>query len=334
MVPASGVTGSIACNNTVFGDPLAGTTKACNYFVSSGSSSASTGSAGPFIPHHFDVVVVPACSAFSYAAQPFGVTATARNASNATTLNYDGTAATTPNFAKATTLSDAVTLGVGTWSNNSIAATAFTAGVANATPSYAFTTKTTAPQTLLVRAIDASPASSSGYAEGSTLLRSGRLKLSNATGSERASLAIPVQAQYWSGNAWVQNSADSCSSVPAAAVVRAAYLDNKGAAATGWTSTASAIAISAGAGTLTLGAPSPTTTGSLDFALNLGATTTDQSCLTAHPASTAAALPWLRSQYGSSGACGTAWDRDPSARATFGIYTPETRKNVHVRELF
>jgi MSHA biogenesis protein MshQ len=158
--------------------------------------------------------------------------------------------------------------------------------------------------------------------------------LSNAFGSEKAALSIPVQAQYWSGNAWVQNSADSCTNLPAAAVVRAAYLDNKGAATTAWTSTASAIAISAGAGTLTLGAPSPTATGSLDFALNLGATTTDQSCLAAHPTSTAANLPWLRSQYGSSGACGTAWDRDPSARASFGIYTPETRKNVHVRELF
>ncbi len=331
---ASGVTGSIACTNAVFGDPIVGIGKTCNYFVTSGSSSASTGSIGPFIPHHFDVAVAPACTAFSYAAQPFGVTVTARNASNATTLNYDGTAATTPNYAQLTTLSDAVTLGVGTWTGNSIAATAYAAGVANATPSYAFTTKTTAPQTLIVRAIDANAVSSSGYAEGTTPLKSGRLKLSNAFGSEKASLAIPVQAQYWSGNAWVQNSADSCSNVPAAAVVRAAYLDNKGAATTAWSSTASAIAISAGAGSLTLGAPSPTTTGSLDFALNLGAATTDQSCLAAHPASTAANLPWLRSQYGSSGACGTAWDRDPSARASFGIYTPETRKTVHVRELF
>jgi MSHA biogenesis protein MshQ len=129
----------------------------------------------------------------------------------------------------------------------------------------------------------------------------------------------------------VQNSADSCTSVPAAAVVRAAYTDGKGAATAAWTSTASAISISAGAGTLTLGAPSPTSTGSLDFSLNLGSSTTDQSCLAAHPASTGAGLAWLRSQYG---ACSALWDRDPSARASFGIYTPETRKTIHVRELF
>jgi len=122
--------------------------------------------------------------------------------------------------------------------------------------------------------------------------------------------------------------------VPAAAVVRAAYLDARGAASTAWTSSVAAITITAGAGTLALGAPSPTRTGSLDLALNLGAATTDQSCLSAHPASTGAALPWLRSQNGSSSGCAALWDRDPSARASFGIYSPETRKAVHARELF
>ena len=42
----------------------------------SGSSAA-----GPFKPHHFDVAVSAACGAFSYAAQPFGVTVTARTTS-------------------------------------------------------------------------------------------------------------------------------------------------------------------------------------------------------------------------------------------------------------
>ena len=65
--------------------------------------------------------------------------------------------------------------------------------------------------------------------------------------------------------------------------------------------------------------------------MTLGATTTDQSCLAAHPATTGAALPWLRSQQGS---CAATWDRDPAARASFGIYAPETRKTLHVREIF
>ncbi len=330
----SGVTGSIACNNATFGDPAVGVgAKACSYVVTSGSSSASTGSVGPFIPHHFDVTVAPTCSSFTYAGQPFGASITARNAANNTTVNYDGSSNTSPNFAKAVTLTDAPTLGVGSFgSTGAVAATLFSAGVASSSaPTYTFTSKLTAAQSLRVRATDADAVSSVGFAEGMTALRSGRLRISNAFGSEKAALAVPVQAQYWSGNTWVANSADSCTTVPAAAVVRAGYLDNKGASTSGWTSSASAIVISAGAGTLTLSAPSPTTTGSLDFALNLGGTTTDQSCLAAHPASTAGALPWLRSQ---NGACASAWAADPSARATFGIYAPETRKTIHVREIF
>jgi hypothetical protein len=329
----AGLSGSVGCNNGVFGDPNYGIGKSCGYVVTSGVAPGTSGTAS-FKPHHFDVAVAPACSSFSYAAQGFGVTVTARNAGNTTTLNYDGTAATTPNFAKATLLSDVPVLGLGSWSGNNVAATAFTAGVASATPSYAFSAKTTAPQSLVLRAIDSNAVSSSGFAEGNTPLRSGRLKLSNAFGSEKAALVVPVQAQYWSGSAWIQNSADNCTSLPAAAVVRAGYLDARGAATTAWTSSVSAISIASGAGTLTLGAPSPTRTGSLDLALNLGATTADQSCFASHPASTGAALPWLRSQNGSSGACAAAWDRDPSARASFGIYSPETRKAVHARELF
>jgi MSHA biogenesis protein MshQ len=333
---ASGVASSSTLRWTEVGLGNLTATLTSGSYLASGMTATGTSSstAGPFKPHHFDVVVAPACSSFSYAAQAFGVTVTARNAGNTTTLNYDGTAATTPNFAKATSLSDVPVLGLGSWAGNSLAATAFTAGVANVQPSYTFTTKTTAPQSLVLRATDANAVSSLGFAEGSTALRSGRLKLSNAFGSEKAALIVPVQAQYWSGNAWLQNSADSCTTLPAAAVVRAGYLDARGAATSAWSSSASAVSITSGAGSLSFSAPSPSTTGSLDFALNLGATTTDQSCLASHPASTGAALPWLRSQNGSTSGCAALWDRDPSARATFGIYAPETRKTVHVRELF
>ena len=315
---------------------LTATLASGNYLASGLTASGTTGSAGAvgrFIPHHFDVAVTPACASFSYAAQPFTVRITAKNALAATTLNYDGSSATAPNFAQPVALADAPVLGVGSFgSTASIAASAFSAGLANVTtPAYTYTAKLTPEKTLVVRATDADAVSSSGYAEGSTPLRSGRLRLSNAFGSEKAALPVTVQAQYWSGNAWVPNGADSCTTVPAAAVVRSGYLDNKGAATTAWSTTASAVAISGGTGTLTLTAPSPSVTGSVDLALNLGATTIDQSCLATHPAGAGAALPWLRAQQGS---CSAAWDRDPAARATFGIYAPETRKTLHVREIF
>ena len=317
---------------------LTATLTGANYLGSGFGATGTTGNGGAvgrFIPHHFDVVVTPACGAFTYAGQPFSVRVTAKNglATPGTTLNYDGSTATAPNFAQATTLADAPSLGLGSFgASGAIAASAFTAGVANtATPAYSFTAKLTAAQTLGVRATDVDGTSSAGWAEGTTGLRSGRLRLSNAFGSEKAPLQLAVQAQYWSGNAWVANGADSCTAVPAAAVARSNYLDGRGTAGATWTTNPGAIAIVGGAGTLTLSAPNPAATGSVDLALNLGAAAADQSCLASHPATTGAGLPWLRAQQGS---CSAAWDRDPAARATFGIYAPETRKLLHVREIF
>ena len=98
------------------------------------------------------------------------------------------------------------------------------------------------------------------------------------------------------------------------------------------TSSASGFTLASGSGFLTLTAPSPAGSSlSLDLALNLGATAADQSCVASHPASTGAAKPWLRSFNGS---CSGLFDRDPGARASFGIYGAETRKTVHVRDVF
>jgi MSHA biogenesis protein MshQ len=71
-------------------------------------------------------------------------------------------------------------------------------------------------------------------------------------------------------------------------------------------------------------------TGTVDVAINLGATTTDQSCLASH-GGTAGNMGWLRAQNGN---CAATFDRDPTARATFGVYAPETRRTIHVREQF
>jgi MSHA biogenesis protein MshQ len=42
-------------------------------------------------------------------------------------------------------------------------------------------------------------------------------------------------------------------------------------------------------------------------------------------------MTWLRAQNGN---CATTFDRDPSARVTFGIYKPESTKTIHVREIY
>lgn len=299
-------------------------------FTATGSTGGS-GAVGRFIPHHFDVALTAACGAFSYAGQPFTATVTARNADNDTTLNYDGSSATSPSFAKAVTLAAAPALALGTLSANAIGAAAFSAGVASGAPVFSFSSKTTAPQNLVLRATDTDATSSAGYAEGTMALRSGRLRLSNAFGKAGAALQLPVVAEHWSGNAWVLNSADSCTTLPAASVALSNQRSTAGGSTTASTS-ASAITLTAGSGLLTLAAPSPAGSGlSLDLALNLGSTSADQSCHASHPATTGAARAWLRAQ---NGACAATADRDPAARASFGIFSPETRKTVHVREIF
>ena len=316
-----------------------------DYLGAGDVTGTTTGNVGRFVPDHFSITQgapAPGCSAaFTYFGQdgfttPFVLTA--QSAANATTRNYSGSFAL---------------LGLTNWSNFAFASaglpagSALTAGAAAPSGSWSSGVASVSARHQVSRStaltgetsivVKAAPVDSDGVTMTAaqvgpgTPLRFGRLRLSNAFGSEKAALPMTVQAQYWSGNAWVPNSADSCSFIPAAAVVRSGTLDNKGAASAAWSTTATSISVIGGNGTLTLSAPSPAATGSVDLALNLGGTSTDQSCLAVHPASTGAALPWLRAQQGS---CSAAWDRDPAARASFGIYAPETRKTLHVREIF
>ncbi len=301
------------------------------------TSAVGTASLGPFIPSYLDVTrgsYGHSCGVFAYSGQPFNVVVTARNQSGGTTQNYANQVDLTANSNGTT----------GTLANGTIAASSFVLGAsANAaatssSPRFTFNSKVTTPTAVSFTATDHtySAVNSVGHTEEAISLRSGRIKVSNAFGSEKAGLSIPVQTQFWSGKAWVLNSADSCTSIPAASVVRAGYLDYKGAATTAWSTTPSAVTISGGNGTLSLSAPSPSSTGSVDFAFNLGATATDQSCLSAHPNSTGANLSWLRARNGTGNDCNgvSTDDRDPSARATFGVYQPESNKAVYVRDMY
>jgi MSHA biogenesis protein MshQ len=310
------------------------------YLGSTLTASGSTGSAGavgPFIPSYFDTVITQACGTFTYSGQPFTVQIQARNAAGNPTLNYDGTANTSPNFAKAVTLSAATNGGTGSLSNSTVAASKFVAGSATvtSTPIFTFTDKLTAATLVSIRATDTDSVSSSTHDEGSVALRSGRIKVSNKYGT-KGPLPVLVQTQYWSGKTWVLNSSDSCTALPASAVALSHYLDNQGAGTTAWTTSPSAVSVAGGQGTLTLSAPNPSSTGSVDLAFNLGSSSTDQSCLASHPASTGANLSWLRDRNGTTNACAgvSSYDRDPSARATFGIYSAESKKLIFIREMF
>jgi MSHA biogenesis protein MshQ len=195
-----------------------------------GTACNGAGNVGRFIPDHFDTAITNGClgCGFTYSGQPFNtVTVTAKNglATPITTVNYDGTVNTAPNFAKATTLSawDAATgaisnPGPGTLSNTAVALTAFVSGVATlntpATPAYTFTTIPTAPTVIRLRAIDTDNVTSlratlTSSTEGQPEIRSGRINLSNAYGSELLQLPITATAQYWTSTGYVTSITDS-----------------------------------------------------------------------------------------------------------------------------
>ena len=101
-----------------------------------------------------------------------------------------------------------------------------------------------------------------------------------------------------------------------------------------------AISMVNGNGTLTLEAPTAHSAkapaGSVDVSINLGSTVNDASCLPSpRPTTTGAALGWLRARFGSSNGCAGTPDftRDPSMRATFGVYAPELKRLIHSAEV-
>ncbi len=315
-------------------------------------------SLGRFIPDHF-VVTAPtleeACASgatpFTYFGQDAFVTRftlTARNAFNAPTLNYVGNGSapasiarlplTTWGTAPASAAAPGFGFAVSAWSPAQPAGAALAAGAVAPTASdgntwVAGTTtvtarhRVTAPSgpgaptraTVTVLPVDADGVTLAAPAMlGTMLQRFGRLRLTNVFGPATGSLAMPVQAHYWGNGSWILNSDDNCTSIAANSV----FLVGDVAA----TTTASAITLAAGRGTLTL-TKSSAVTGSVDVAINLGTSGPDQSCLATH-GGTPAQRPWLRSRNGS---CATTHDRDPSARATFGIHAPETHRTIHVR---
>ena len=295
------------------------------------------GTVGPFIPDHFNVTVTQGCAAgaYTYSGQSFGVRIEAMNGAAAPerTANYDGSANTSPKFAKATKLSFAPAV-AGTLAIEDVAPGAFVGGIANVTEAFTFTTPLTAPATITLAARDADGVSSATGTQGSTLVRTGRLLLPNAFGSNNASLAVPIRAQYWNGQSWVTNSDDSCTAIASGTIALSGYANAKGVSTSGWSTAASgSVTLVGGRGNITLSKPQPTSNGSVNLAINLGTSNTDSSCLSSHPPTTpsATSLIHLRSKYGS---CTTGFTADPSMTANFGVYTPESQRNVYSRERF
>lgn len=303
------------------------------------------GSVGRFVPDHFDVAVTaasannppasPAVTAFTYSGQPINATVTARSKGGTTTVNYAGAFANSVTLSAWNGVSAAAPAptqnpGPGALANFTIPAANFSAGAAPAAPAYTLTNVLTAPTAVWLHASEsgvATPVTSASGAEGTILIRSGRLRLSNAFGSATTPLSLPVRAEYWTGQSWLLNTDDSFSAVPKSSLaLRPASTGLLGVAV------GADVTLSSGRGAIALSKPT-SGTGSVDLTANLGSGTADQSCLAiaGPPGTSGAAQPWLRAK---NSAC--TFDRDPSARATFGVpaNAGEIRKVVHIRESF
>lgn len=317
-------------------------------------NTAATDFFGRFVPDHFSITAgLPAngCGAFTYFGQAFSnaFTLQAHNGTGGVTENYTGSWARFPlanwlSYGFAGSGGLALTAGTplqpsgptGSWALGSASVEAAHVPARPAAPA--------SPDSLTVTALPVDPDGvtlASATAVGSAVpLRFGRLRLSNAFGTDFSNLSVLMLAQYWSGSGWLQNSGDNCSAIPPSAVNLSDWSGGLSAANMGNTHVLSAGALVNGQGRIIVQCPYGTCppaarpasrlTGGVSVAVNLAGSGADNACLTAHGGS-GAGLPWLRSRFG---ACATAHDRDPAARLTFGIFAPESGKVVHSQELF
>jgi MSHA biogenesis protein MshQ len=285
----------------------------------SGLACNGAGNVGRFIPDHFDTLVTQGCAtgSFTYSSQPFMMQVIARNLNNNVTVNYDGSINTTPNSSKVLTLSDSNSVAGGSLTPSSLANTSFLAGIANASPSFTFTSSLTSPATIKLHVIDTDSVVSSAT-EGTATIRSGRLRIQNSYGSELLNLPILLETQYWNGLAYIRNQQDSCTTVPASSISMNNYFNNLSACE-------SQIGFSSGTGTfmngiskyLRLSKPGVGNNGSVNLSVNLNSASGKTCITTTESNATSANINWL----------GT----NPVSRYTFGIYKTQV---IYIRENF
>jgi MSHA biogenesis protein MshQ len=297
-----------------------------------GTVCGGAGNVGRFIPDHFDTltsggITCPAgvtcpcpvgstCppsanNGFVYSGQPFITNIYARNASGATTVNYDGTASTSPNFAKAVTLTAWNATGSTTTQNPPagtpgslyapVTAASFSKGTtALGTPVqsiYTFGTNPTAATNIYLRATDTDGVSSlrvpaSASIENGITIVSGRLQITNAYGSELLPLPVRVTVQLWDATlGWKTSTTDSATTLNATTLNSSNWTNllpvnwqkltpasSWGAGSTSVTPATASVSFINGAGSFTLAAPGANNTGSVDMSIPA---VTGASCLVA-----------------------------------------------------
>jgi MSHA biogenesis protein MshQ len=156
------------------------------------------------------------------------------------------------------------------------------------------------------------------------VMRFGRLRLIGASGSQVLPLRVPFEVQYWTGTFFATHTQDSCTTVTTGNVGMGNYIGNLNA---GETSVVSVDPLSAGRSAVVLSAPGAGNNGSLDLTINLGGGAAAAACPSFTPSTASPGnQSWLRGQW-----CGASPDRDPAARARFGVRSGGDER-IFVRE--
>ena len=315
---------------------------ASNYLNSGINVFTDNGVVGRFTPAYFNVVPTHGCpdsvapaNSFTYSGQPFRVTVMSYNALGAATLNYTEALG----FAKAVTISDPTVatncpLPAVCFANNGIASSAFSnvSGVVSGSTNpiagpgapitYTFQTKETAPLTLTLRATDSPDGVSSVGYDATTLIRSGRVHIFNAYGSELVALSMPMRVEYYSAtDGWVTNMADTCTSVNATSL----SLSNGAAPSPVSPPTLKKMNTTSAQTTLATVANSPFASGDAGLSFSAPGQGGDGYVDISADLST---KTWLRFDWDGSGS-----DDDPTGKATFGLYRGSP-KHIYMRERY
>lgn len=296
-------------------------------------------SVGPVIPKYFLVEQLNEPRKlldFFYAGEPIPVKVTAMNAAGQATENYsDGIVSQSVTLSAYDKEGKTANPNSGVLGSATIAASAFAKGVARANPTYSSPADANgkrlplAPGVMRLRAQNSDNTIGSGgddsHEKAQPEIRSGRLRIATLFGRAGSTLDLPVTAEYWSGNSWLLNNKDDFTVVPLAAIAQTPYAHANSSDAKPKTQVFSDLKLEGGKAKLPVQGD---TAGWIDIAFNLGAGAgvgQDQSCLKSHPQTSFANLHWLQSLSGCT---------DPSGRATFGIFAPESRRIIHMREVF
>jgi MSHA biogenesis protein MshQ len=199
-------------------------------FTTTGTTS---GNIGRFYPDHFNTAIVASASApmpcgtglscpgngMVYSGQPFSVNVTAMNLSDGVTTNYNAASG----FANTVTLAPYSSLGGSTSLTGSgvlgvTSETSFASGaITEALEKFTLNTTPTPPTNIYIRATDVDGVSSqrainptATSIEGGIAVANGRIKVSNAYGSDLLPLSTTAVAQFYNASGrWLTSSTDN-----------------------------------------------------------------------------------------------------------------------------